>query len=155
MVNREIDESAPLSKSLARSRRMSEARRRGTHTRGEWETLKSSFSEACARCGAVGTTLEKDRIRIISAGGSDAIENIQPLCPSCTKGTGIDYRPKDWRRRYQEHAHQAPGRARRPMMTCQRCEHEWTGRGDAAPRVCPRCKSPYWDRPRRSDGVPF
>jgi hypothetical protein len=29
--------------------------------------------------------------------------------------------------------------------------HEWVPRinGDAEPRVCPKCKSPYWDRPRK------
>jgi hypothetical protein len=34
---------------------------------------------------------------------------------------------------------------------CERCEHEWVPRinGDAEPRVCPKCKSPYWDRPRK------
>lgn len=42
---------------------------------------------------------------------------------------------------------------------CLRCEHEWLPRktlqgddppeGDQIPRVCPRCKSPYWNRPRR------
>ena len=34
---------------------------------------------------------------------------------------------------------------------CERCGHEWVPRAaDREPRVCPRCKSPYWDRPRRS-----
>ena len=32
---------------------------------------------------------------------------------------------------------------------CERCEWEWVPRGENAPRVCPKCKSPYWDRPRR------
>lgn len=33
---------------------------------------------------------------------------------------------------------------------CERCEHEWIPRSDAdgEPRVCPSCKSPYWNRPR-------
>lgn len=34
---------------------------------------------------------------------------------------------------------------------CERCLHEWLPREDARePRVCPKCKSPYWDKPRRS-----
>jgi hypothetical protein len=45
---------------------------------------------------------------------------------------------------------------------CLRCEHEWIPRGlDQAPgkrppdqaeepRVCPKCKSPYWNRPRKA-----
>ncbi len=33
---------------------------------------------------------------------------------------------------------------------CERCGHEWIPRGDLAeePRVCPKCKSPYWNQPR-------
>lgn len=34
---------------------------------------------------------------------------------------------------------------------CERCDHEWVPRGsDQGPRVCPECKSPYWDRPKKS-----
>lgn len=33
---------------------------------------------------------------------------------------------------------------------CERCGHEWVPReAETEPRVCPKCKSPYWDRPRR------
>jgi predicted Zn-ribbon and HTH transcriptional regulator len=33
---------------------------------------------------------------------------------------------------------------------CERCEHEWVPRDkDHEPKVCPRCKSPYWNTPRR------
>ena len=32
---------------------------------------------------------------------------------------------------------------------CERCGHEWVPRERPEdPKVCPRCKSPYWDRPR-------
>jgi predicted Zn-ribbon and HTH transcriptional regulator len=35
---------------------------------------------------------------------------------------------------------------------CERCDHEWVPRDKTqAPKVCPNCKSPYWDRPRQSD----
>lgn len=34
---------------------------------------------------------------------------------------------------------------------CERCDHEWVPRSEVAPRVCPKCKSPYWDRPRKKD----
>ncbi len=31
-----------------------------------------------------------------------------------------------------------------------RCGHEWAPRNRAErPRVCPKCKSPNWDRPKR------
>ena len=33
---------------------------------------------------------------------------------------------------------------------CERCGHEWIPRsaGTVYPKVCPKCKSPYWDTPR-------
>ena len=34
---------------------------------------------------------------------------------------------------------------------CERCNHEWIPRrhSDQEPSVCPKCKSPYWNRPRK------
>lgn len=37
---------------------------------------------------------------------------------------------------------------------CERCEHTWLPReresyGKELPKVCPRCKSPYWNKPRQ------
>lgn len=33
---------------------------------------------------------------------------------------------------------------------CERCAHEWLPRDkDKDPTVCPSCKSPYWNKPRR------
>ena len=36
-------------------------------------------------------------------------------------------------------------------MKCVRCSHEWVARV-GRPVQCPRCKSPYWDRERRTEG---
>jgi predicted Zn-ribbon and HTH transcriptional regulator len=34
---------------------------------------------------------------------------------------------------------------------CQRCGHVWIPHEkDFKPRGCPKCKSPYWDRPRQN-----
>jgi predicted Zn-ribbon and HTH transcriptional regulator len=38
-------------------------------------------------------------------------------------------------------------------FVCERCGHAWVPAGVEKPRVCPKCKSPYWDRPRRADRV--
>jgi predicted Zn-ribbon and HTH transcriptional regulator len=33
---------------------------------------------------------------------------------------------------------------------CERCKHGWVPRdAKTKPRVCPKCKSPYWSMPRR------
>lgn len=35
-----------------------------------------------------------------------------------------------------------------------RCGHEWLPREKSdKPRVCPKCKSPNWDRPKRANAV--
>ena len=37
-----------------------------------------------------------------------------------------------------------------PLMGCRcRCGYEWLPRFNETPRVCPSCKSPNWDRPKR------
>ena len=33
---------------------------------------------------------------------------------------------------------------------CERCTYEWVARKKDYPRVCPACKSPYWDKPRKT-----
>ena len=33
---------------------------------------------------------------------------------------------------------------------CERCAYEWIPKNFVnEPRVCPKCKSPYWDRPKK------
>ena len=34
---------------------------------------------------------------------------------------------------------------------CECCGHQWTPREDERPRVCPKCKSAYWDVVRKQD----
>ena len=34
---------------------------------------------------------------------------------------------------------------------CYRCGHEWKPTLKILPKVCPKCKSPYWDRPKNSE----
>ena len=33
---------------------------------------------------------------------------------------------------------------------CERCGYKWIPRNkEENPRVCPKCKSPYWDKPKK------
>ena len=32
---------------------------------------------------------------------------------------------------------------------CERCGHVWVKRGRVEPKVCPKCKSPYWNIPKK------
>ena len=38
---------------------------------------------------------------------------------------------------------------------CERCEHAWVPRDKSGelPSVCPKCKSPYWNKPRKADSA--
>lgn len=67
----------------------------GSHTLAEWEELKESYGNICAGCSK-DLPLTKDHIIPLSKGGSDYIENIQPLCKSCNsrKGNKIHQKPE-------------------------------------------------------------
>ena len=54
----------------------------GSHTLIEWDKLKDSCGNVCVFCGS-DEKLTKDHIVPLSKGGTDYIENIQPLCRSC------------------------------------------------------------------------
>jgi predicted Zn-ribbon and HTH transcriptional regulator len=37
---------------------------------------------------------------------------------------------------------------------CYRCGHEWKPNNmKQLPKVCPKCKSPYWDKPKTNGEV--
>jgi 5-methylcytosine-specific restriction endonuclease McrA len=77
--------------------RQTRARRKGatgTYTRREWRALCAWFGNVCLRCGSDGA-LSVDHVVPIILGGSNYIDNLQPLCRSCNSSKHtkhIDYR---------------------------------------------------------------
>jgi 5-methylcytosine-specific restriction endonuclease McrA len=88
---------------LAVPSRAERARRRaaafgygGPHfTDEEWPAVLERFGGACLACGST-EDLSVDHVVPLSLGGSNTIENVQPLCIvcNCLKGATVrDYRP--------------------------------------------------------------
>lgn len=67
-----------------RAQRLREARERGTHTEEEWQAIVDRYDSRCVRCGCTPDPRPcKDHIKRISEGGSDAADNLQPMCREC------------------------------------------------------------------------
>ncbi len=67
------------------SRRVRKLNAGGFHSINDWEILKAQYNWTCPSCKKQEPIifLTRDHIIPIVKGGSDNIENIQPLCKSC------------------------------------------------------------------------
>ena len=78
-----------------RMRRAAKHESRGNFTAIEFKELCESYGNRCLSCGAADVALEADHIVPLTRGGSDDIDNIQPLCGTCNRSKFvkiIDYR---------------------------------------------------------------
>lgn len=123
-----------------RSERLTAARALGKHTPAEWQALLQVFSNKCVQCGCDASELEggglcKDHVTAIYQGGSDAIDNIQPMCRNCnsTKGAEtIDYREnvrQNWKEALAKrlaNAWQTPGPSPSPSPSERNTQYSTT-----------------------------
>ena len=78
-----------------RAERLAKARGKGTHTAIEWAALQEALDHKCVRCGIPASNCEgdrlcKDHVVPIYQGGSDGIDNLQPMCRNCNSAKGAD-----------------------------------------------------------------
>lgn len=79
----------------SQNRRARKRRAGGVVTLKEWTDLLIRHNNACLCCGRNDTVMTQDHVLPISLGGSNTIDNIQPLCALCNSLKGakyIDYR---------------------------------------------------------------
>lgn len=81
---------------LNEKRRVIKLNATGSHTFGEWETLKAQYNWTCPSCKRREPIIKltEDHIIPLSKGGSDNIENIQPLCGVCNSRKCAKLLPK-------------------------------------------------------------
>jgi len=58
----------------------------------EWDALCAKHGNKCLACGDTKAALEPDHVTPLERGGTNTIENIQPLCGSCNRRKGDRYR---------------------------------------------------------------
>lgn len=71
----------------------------GSYTEQEWQQLKDYYNHTCLRCHRAEPEIKLtvDHVVPLSLGGSNSIDNLQPLCFQCNSGKKdkiIDYRPQ-------------------------------------------------------------
>lgn len=94
---REWHKANPEKVKATRQRRRARKRAAGGRFTGEqFKALCRHYGNRCLLCGETGGKLTPDHVVPLARGGSNGIENIQPLCASCNnrkKTRIIDYRP--------------------------------------------------------------
>jgi hypothetical protein len=130
------------SSGTTRARRLSAARKKGTHTPAEWQALLDITGELCPRCNKGpaenGGGFIKDHITPIYKGGSDGVDNIQPLCQPCNASKGpesIDFRPLDWREKLKKRLGKSLGSGKKTPTLESESESESERLTQHAPRV--------------------
>jgi len=71
-----------------RAARLAAARAIATHTPEQWAEVLAETAPFCVRCSRTATHRDKDHVVPLYQGGSDGIDNLQPLCARCNAEKG-------------------------------------------------------------------
>lgn len=82
LVGEELDRFRQLRQDAKRRHRARKIGNGGSHTQAQWEELVKQSGGKCVCC-LQEKRLTRDHIIPLTAGGTDDISNIQPLCQSC------------------------------------------------------------------------
>jgi len=79
------------------NRRARKLEAKGSHTDEEWQELKTFYNFKCLRCGKQEPEIKltRDHVIPLTQGGTDSIDNIQPLCARCNSKK--NYKHSDYR----------------------------------------------------------
>lgn len=104
---------------MRQNRKIENARRRarivgagGSFTRAEWVALKEQYGNKCLSCGRTEAEVKitPDHVIPLALGGSNTIDNIQPLCWSCNAAKQA--RVADYRGNHDQLSEVTPDAAR-------------------------------------------
>jgi len=94
----------------------------------KYPELFKKYNHSCSVCKGK----EDLQVHHLKRKSDDRLESLVLVCKSCHKKV---FHPNSWREKHNE-------------LRCVRCGHKWTPRKEDI-RLCPKCKSPYWDRKRK------
>ena len=80
----------------------------------------------------------------------DSPHNLQIAHGSCNSRRSNGRIPAQMRFNWDRPQQDTTGK-KLPTLTCLHCDHTWVPRIEGAPVRCPKCQSPYWNRPRKGD----
>lgn len=95
--NKKWENAFPEKRAAITSRRRANlSKAEGSFTQKEWKALCLKYENTCLCCGSK-EKMTPDHVVPLARGGTNDIQNIQPLCRSCNSRKGaktIDYRPE-------------------------------------------------------------
>lgn len=94
-----------------------------------YRLVYEKYDNACAFCKTT------ENLHVHHKNGKiagDGLSNLILVCRDC----------------HYDKCHQGAWHKRASILSCLLCKHEWIKRGEKKPNTCPKCKSPYWSKPR-------